>query len=181
MSFFYGMMETGFHQQGRGVNLLDTGAHFYDVYECSDGEWISLGSIEPQFYQEMLEKLELDQEEFAFQHDREKWPELKQKMADLIATKTRSEWDQLLAGSDVCYAPVLSAYEAVEHPHNVERKTFVEVAGVTQPAPAPRFSRTPGKIERPPAHPGQHTEEVLKQFGFKEEEIAALRNTGAVS
>ena len=181
MSFFYGMMETGFHQQGRGVNLLDTGAHFYDVYECSDGEWISLGSIEPQFYKEMLEKLELDQEEFASQHDREKWPELKQKMAELIATKTRTEWDQLLAGSDVCYAPVLSAYEAVEHPHNVERKTFVEVAGVTQPAPAPRFSRTPGKIERPPAHPGQHSKEVLMQFGFKKEEITELLSSGAVS
>ena len=181
MSFFYGMMETGFHQQGRGVNLLDTGAHFYDVYECADGEWISLGSIEPQFYKEMLEKLELDQEEFAFQHDREKWPELKQKMAELIATKTRTEWDQLLAGTDVCYAPVLSTYEAVEHPHNVERKTFVEVAGVTQPAPAPRFSRTPGKIERPPAHPGQHSKEVLTHFGFNEEEITELLSTGAVS
>ena len=129
----------------------------------------------------MLEKLELDAEEFGFQHDREKWPELKQKMAKLIATKTRSEWDQLLAGSDVCYAPVLSAYEAIEHPHNVERKTFVEVAGVTQPAPAPRFSRTPGKIERPPAHPGQHSKEVLMQFGFNEEEITELLSTGAVS
>jgi alpha-methylacyl-CoA racemase len=181
MGMFHGMMATGFWDPDRGRNMLDTGAHYYDVYECSDGGWISIGSIEPQFYAELIDKLGLDPEEFADQHDRSRWPELKQRIADVVATRTRDEWDEILQGSDVCYAPVLNAQEAIEHPHNVERGTFVEVAGLVQPGPAPRLSRTPGEVRRPPAHPGQHTDEVLSMVGYDTGEIAALRSSGAVA
>ena len=181
MSAFFGMMESGFHNPERGVNLLDTGAHFYNVYQCADGEWISLGAIEPQFYSEMLDRLGLQEEEFSNQYDRDLWPEFTKKIAEVIARKTREEWDVLLAGSDVCYAPVLSVFEAIDHPHNVERGTFVEVDGVVQPAPAPRFSRTPGTVSRPPPHPGKHTEEVLTECGFDSNSIDALRSAGVVA
>jgi len=181
MGMFHGMMATGFWDPDRGRNMLDTGAHYYDVYECSDGGWISIGSIEPKFYAELIDKLGLDPEEFADQHDRSRWPELKQRIADVVATRTRDEWDEILQGSDVCYAPVLNAQEAIEHPHNVERGTFVEVAGLVQPGPAPRLSRTPGEVRRPPAHPGQHTDEVLSMVGYDTGEIAALRSSGAVA
>ena len=181
MSAFFGMMSSGFHQSQRGVNLLDTGAHFYDVYQCADGEWISLGAIEPQFYAEMLERLELDPDEFAGQHDRSQWPALKAKVAQVVATRTRDQWDAVLTGTDVCYAPVLSATEAIGHPHNVARGTFVDVAGVIQPGPAPRFSLTPGEIRRPPSHAGQHTDEILAEAGFDAEAVVALRADGAVA
>ena len=181
MSAFFGMMSSGFHQSQRGVNLLDTGAHFYDVYQCADGEWISLGAIEPQFYVEMLERLGLDPDEFAAQHDRAQWPALKAKVAQVVATRTRDQWDAALTGTDVCYAPVLSATEAVGHPHNVARGTFVDVAGVIQPGPAPRFSLTPGEIRRPPSHAGQHTDEILAEAGFDAEAVVALRAAGAVA
>ncbi|HJO98669.1 MAG: CaiB/BaiF CoA-transferase family protein [Acidimicrobiales bacterium] len=181
MGMFHGMMATGFWDPARGANMLDTGAHFYDVYECSDGVWISIGSIESQFYAELIEKLGLDPEEFAGQHDRSRWPDLKRRVAEVVATRTRNEWDEILEGSDVCYAPVLSAHEATEHPHNVERGTFVEVAGLVQPGPAPRLSRTPGEVQGPPAHPGQHTDEVLSMAGYDIGEIATLRSSGAVA
>lgn len=181
MSAFFGMMSSGFHQSQRGVNLLDTGAHFYDVYQCADGEWISLGAIEPQFYAEMLERLGLDPDEFAAQHDRAQWPALKAKVAQVVATRTRDQWDAALTGTDVCYAPVLSATEAIGHPHNVARGTFVDVAGVIQPGPAPRFSLTPGEIRRPPSHAGQHTDEILAEAGFDAEAVVALRAAGAVA
>jgi alpha-methylacyl-CoA racemase len=181
MSAFFGMMSSGFHQSQRGVNLLDTGAHFYDVYQCADGEWISLGAIEPQFYAEMLERLGLDPDEFAAQHDRAQWPALKAKVAQVVATRTRDHWDAVLTGTDVCYAPVLSATEAIGHPHNVARGTFVDVAGVIQPGPAPRFSLTPGEIRRPPSHAGQHTDEILAEAGLDAEAVVALRAAGAVA
>ncbi len=181
MSFFYGMLHTGFATEGRGENMLDTGAHFYDVYECADGGWISIGSIEPQFYAELVQKLGLDPDDFADQHDRSRWPELKEKVAAVVATKARDEWDAILEGSDVCYAPVLTVSEAKEHPHHVARGTFVESGGIVQPGPAPRLSRTPGEIRRPPAHAGQHTDEVLAEMGLDAERIAALRASGAVA
>ncbi len=181
MGFFHGMLHTGFSTDRRGENMLDTGAHFYDVYECADGEYISLGSIEPQFYAEMVEKLGLDAEDFAVQHDRSRWPELKEKVATAVRTRTRAEWDALLMGSDVCYAPVLSVSEAVEHPHNVARGTFVESGGLVQPAPAPRLSGTPGAIRRPAPHDGQHTEELLVEMGIDADRIAALRASGIVA
>ncbi len=181
MGFFHGMLATGLQTDERGSNLLDTGAHFYDVYQCADGGWISIGSIEPQFYAEMVDRLGLDPDEFSAQFDRERWPELKARVAEVVATRTRDEWDEVLAGSDVCYAPVLTAGEAAAHPHNVERGTFVEVAGLVQPGPAPRLNRTPGEVRRPPAHPGQHTDEVLAMAGYGDHEVAALRTSGAVA
>ena len=164
----------------RGTNMLDTGAPFYDVYECADGEYISLGSIEPQFYAELLRITGLDQEGLPKQMDRSQWPKMKLKIAETIRSKTRDQWVELMEGTDVCFAPVLSPSEACAHPHNVERETFVEVAGVKQPAPAPRFSRTPGVIDGPPPHPGEHTEEVLSSWGFSENEIQNLRSIDAV-
>ena len=181
MSFIHGMLASGFHSPERGTNLLDTGAHFYDVYECADGGWISLGSIEPQFYAELLDKLGLDAERFGKQNDRDLWPELSEEIAAVVRMKTRDEWDAILEGSDVCYAPVLTVDEAIRHPHNVARGTFIEVGGITQPGPAPRLSRTPGEVRRPPAHAGQHTDEVLSEAGFDDDEVAALRASGAVA
>ena len=181
MSFFYGMLHTGFASERRGENMLDTGAHFYDVYECADGEYISIGSIEPQFYAELIEKLGLDPDDFADQHDRSRWPELKAKVAAVVATRTRDEWDAVLEGSDVCYAPVLAVSEAIEHPHHVARGTFVESGGLRQPGPAPRLSGTPGSIRRPPPHEGQHTDELLEELGLGANEVAALRASGAVA
>ena len=181
MSFIHGMLASGFHSPERGTNLLDTGAHFYDVYECADGGWISLGSIEPQFYAELLDKLGLDAERFGKQNDRDLWPELSEEIAAVVRMKTRDEWDAILEGSDVCYAPVLTVAEAIRHPHNVARGTFIDVGGITQPGPAPRLSRTPGEVRRPPAHAGQHTDEVLSEAGFDDDEVAALRASGAVA
>ncbi len=164
----------------RGTNMLDTGAPFYDVYECADGEYISIGSIEPQFYAELMSITGLGEEDLPRQMDRAQWPALKARVAEVIKTKTRDEWVELMEGSDVCFAPVLSPQEAYVHPHNVERGTFVEVAGVMQPAPAPRFSRTPGEISSPPPYAGQHTDEVLGAWGFDADQVSALRATGAI-
>ncbi|MBJ69077.1 MAG: carnitine dehydratase [Acidimicrobiaceae bacterium] len=164
----------------RGTNMLDTGAPFYDVYECADGEYISLGSIEPQFYAELLRITGLDQEDLPKQMDRSHWSEMKERIAKTIREKTRDQWVELMEGTDVCFAPVLSPSEAYVHPHNLERETFIEVAGVKQPAPAPRFSRTPGAVDGPPPHPGQHTTEVLSSWGFTQEEINDLREKDAI-
>jgi alpha-methylacyl-CoA racemase len=182
MSMFWAMRTIGaFDERARGTNLLDTGAHFYDVYECADGEYVSIGSIEPQFYAELLRLTGLEGDpQFARQMDRDAWPELKQRIAALFATKTRDEWCALMERTDVCFAPVLTMSEAAAHPHNVERETFVEVAGIQQPAPAPRFSRTVPEIERPPAHAGQHTREVLADLGLPDERIEQLIDSGAV-
>src|SRR5678816_103381 len=149
MAMFYGFKASGMWQGGRRNNTLDGGAHFYDTYQCSDGKWISLGSIEPQFYALLLEKTGIDDPEFQKQMDRAAWPGLHDKLAAVIATKTRDEWCAIMDATDVCFAPVLDLDEAPKHAHNAARKTFVEVAGVTQPAPAPRFLATPGKIQGP--------------------------------
>jgi alpha-methylacyl-CoA racemase len=177
----HGMRHGGGLSDERGTNLLDTGSHFYDAYETADGKYISIGSIEPQFYAELLERSGLKGEPLPAQMDRAHWPELKERVAAVFKTKTRDEWNQIMEGSDVCYAPVLSIGEAYEHPHNKARGTFVEVAGVKQPGPAPRFSRTPPEISRPPAHTGQHTNEALARWGFSEPEIQRLREVGAVA
>jgi alpha-methylacyl-CoA racemase len=170
----------GIWNDERGTNLLDTGAPFYDAFECADGEYISLGSIEPQFYAELMRITGLENEGMARQHDRSNWGANKAKIAETIKAKTRDEWSELMEGSDVCFAPVLSPQEAYVHPHNVERETFVEVAGVMQPAPAPRFSRTPATISSPPPHPGQHTDETLESWGFGADDLATLRDSGAI-
>ena len=164
----------------RGTNLLDTGAPFYDVFECSDGKFISIGSIEPQFYSELLRITGLDQQENPKQMDRQSWDEMKSKIASAIKSKSREEWENLMEGTDVCFAPVLTIDEAYGHPHNLERNTFIEVAGVKQPAPAPRFSRTPASITSPPPHPGEHTEEILLDSGFTISEISSLREQNVI-
>jgi alpha-methylacyl-CoA racemase len=182
MSMFWAMKSIGVHDENaRGTNLLDTGAHFYDVYRCSDGDYISLGSIEPQFYAELLRLTGLEgDEQFAKQMDRAEWPALKSRLTELFAQKTRTEWCELMEGTDVCFAPVLTMSEAAEHPHNVERGTFIEVAGTKQPAPAPRFSRTTAEVVQAPAHAGAHTREVLAAWGIDDERIAAWESSGAV-
>ncbi|MFM9862809.1 MAG: CaiB/BaiF CoA transferase family protein [Micropepsaceae bacterium] len=180
MSMFYGFKAMGMWQDEKGVNLLDGGAHFYDTYETSDGKYVSIGSIEPQFYALLLEKASLTDPEFQSQMDRAKWPSLKEKVARVMKTKTRSEWDKLMEGTDVCYAPVLSLAEAPNHPHNKARGTFVEVDGVVQPGPAPRFSRTKVEVQGSPPASGQHNEQILGAFGFSAGDVAALKASGAI-
>ena len=183
MSMFWSFRSIGvFDETQRGTNLLDTGAHFYDVYQCADGEYISIGSIEPQFYAELLRLTGLDDDpEFVKQMDRSAWPHLKQRLSDLFATKTRDEWCSLMEATEVCFAPVLTMGEAAQHPHNIDRGTFVEIAGTIQPAPAPRFSRTTPEVTMPPAHPGQHTMEILRDWGFDAARIDALIASRAVA
>jgi len=182
MAMFFGFKAMGMWSPERGTNLLDTGAHFYDVYECADGRYVSIGSIEPQFYAELLKRTGLDGDpDLAAQMDRSKWPALKEKLAEVFRSRTRDEWCDEMEGTDVCFAPVLSMDEAPSHPHNVARGAFVERDGVVQPAPAPRFSRTPAELDRPPASPGQHTDEVLADWGFSTDEVAALRSARAVA
>jgi alpha-methylacyl-CoA racemase len=164
----------------RGTNLLDTGAPFYDVFECADGECISIGSIEPQFYSELLRITGLDKSENPKQMDRSNWAEMKSKISEVIRGKTRKEWENLMEGTDVCFAPVLSIDEAYAHPHNKERQTFIDIEGTMQPAPAPRFSRTPSSVKSPPPHAGQHTEQVLLDSGFTTNEILRLKEENII-
>ncbi len=180
MAMFYGFKAGGMWSEGRRSNLLDGGAHFYDTYQCSDGGWISIGSIEPQFYLLLLEKTGITDPQFQHQMSRDEWPELRDKLAAVIRTKTRDEWCDLMDGTDVCFAPVLSMSEAPTHAHNAARETFVEVAGVVQPAPAPRFSATPGKIQGPPPSVGGHNDTALADWGFSAEAIASLKTSGAL-
>jgi len=182
MTMFWAFRAMGaFDENARGTNLLDTGAHFYDVYRCSDGEYISVGSIEPQFYAELLRLTGLtDDEQFAHQMDPTGWQALKERLAELFATKSRDEWCALMEHTDVCFAPVLTMSEAAEHPHNVERGTFIEIGGVTQPAPAPRFSRTENEVVSAPAWPGEHSCAVLEAWGVDAERIDRLIESGAV-
>lgn len=164
-TMFYGMKAMGVWTDDREANLLDGGAHFYDTYETKDGKWVAIGSIEPQFYALLREKAGLTGPEWDAQMDRGQWPELKAKLMNVFLTKTRDEWCAIMEATDICFAPVLSMTEAPKHKHNVDRQTFVEIEGVVQPAPAPRFSATPGAIQRRPAGLGEHTEEVLKDWG----------------
>lgn len=180
-TFVYGLRALGMWDDKRGTNMLDTGAHYYDVYRCADGKYVSIGSIEPQFYAELREKLNLDDPKWDAQNDKKQWPDRKADLVAIFETRTRDEWCEVLEGSDVCFAPVLAMQEAPDHPHNHERGTFTEIAGVTQPRPAPRFSRTDGSIRRPPPHAGQHSEELLDECGFSPTEIAELRSVGAVA
>ncbi len=167
MAIIYGRKAAGHWSAKRGVNLLDGGAHFYGAYECADGKFVALGSIEPQFYALLLAKTGITDPDFQAQMDFKKWPELKAKLAEVIKTKSRDEWCSLMEGTDVCFAPVLDLDEAPQHPHNRARETFVELEGVVQPAPAPRFSRTAAKIQSAPPQVGQHTEEVLRNWGIR--------------
>ena len=166
--------------QPRGWSLLEGGAPFYGSFETKDGGWVSLGAIEPQFYALMREKMGLTEDpDFDNQFDMKRWPELSDKIATLVKTKTRDEWCALMEGSDVCFAPVLSMSEAAEHPHMKARGSFIEVLGKVQPAPAPRFSRTPGEVQGPPPAAGKDTRAVLQAWGFSKDEVEALIEKGA--
>ena len=183
MSVFVGLSAMGFWSDERGTNLLDGGAHFYGTYATSDAKWISIASYEPQFYAALCALLvplgiPLDP---ATQMDQSTWVPLKEQMAALFRTRSRDDWTTFFTGHDVCFAPVLTMNEARAHPHNVARETFIEVDGAPQPAPAPRFSRTPGSVHRPPVVPGTDTETALVDWGFTAADVAALKASGAVA
>jgi len=178
MAMFFSFAASGVFSDLRGTNLLDGGAHFYDTYETADGKYVCVGSIEPQFYRLLVEKAGLDEKQFAPQMDRARWPELKAELAQVFRTRTRDQWCAIMEGTDVCFAPVLSLFEAPRHTHNQVRRTFVEVDGVTQPAPSPRFSRTAPGDPAPGRQPGEDTRLVLKESGWSEEEIDELLAAG---
>jgi alpha-methylacyl-CoA racemase len=180
LTFIFAMHSLGRWKEERASNFLDSGAHFYDVYETSDGRYMAVGAIEPQFYAELLERLGLAAENLPPQMDESSWPEMTRHFAEIFASRTRDEWAAVFEGSDACTVPVLSPFEAHLHPHNQSRQTFVEVGGVVQPAPVPRFSRTPGAISRPPSPPGHDTDEALSSWGLDAERIGKLRQDGAV-
>ena len=175
-ALLYGLQQQGMWIDRRQSNLLDGGSHWYDCYECADGAYVSVGALEPAFYQELLQKCGLSGDpEFESQFEQARWPAQKMRMSELFRSKSRDEWREILEGSDACFAPVLSLSEAPQHPHNQARKTFLDIDGVTQPGPAPRFSRTPGKIAGQPPANGEHTLSVLSKAGFSQQEIAGLK------
>jgi alpha-methylacyl-CoA racemase len=176
-TMLHGMMAAGLWTTERQQNLLDGGAPYYDTYTCKDGRFLAVGALEPQFFAQLCEGLEVDPQELP-QFDQAAWPEQRKRVASIIAQRTRDEWAERFEGTDACVAPVLALDEAPAHPHNVERGTFVEVDGVVQPGPAPRFSRTPGAIERSAPRVGDHTDEILTELGL---DAAALREQGAVA
>ena len=180
MAFFHGLRAAGLWTDERGANLLDGGAHFYGTYETADGRWVAVGALEPQFYSLLLERAGITDPEFDDQMDWSKWPELGRTLAAIFRTKTRDEWCDIMEGTDACFAPVLSFDEAMAHPHNVARQMFVEVEGMRQPAPAPRFSRTKPEVQGPPPEPGQHTEAALADWGFSADDIESLKSAGAI-
>jgi alpha-methylacyl-CoA racemase len=180
MGPMWGMRGMGLFSEERGTNLLDTGSPYYEVYETADGEWVSVGSIEPQFYAQLLELTGVRHDDLPAQNDRAGWPVLRERLTEVFKSKTRAEWTALMEGSDVCFAPVLPMSEARAHPHVVARGSIVEHDGMDQPAPAPRFSRTEVEIAGEARLPGDDTEAVLTSFGFREEEIEKLLASGAV-
>ena len=180
LSPFFGLMAMNMWTTDRFSNRLDGGAFYYGSYECSDGRYISIGSLEPQFYALLLEKAEISDPEFQEQLDEAAWPAKREKLTQLFKTKTRQQWCDIMEGTDVCFAPVLDLKEAPNHPHNIDRKTFVELDGVVQPAPAPRFSRTQGEIQGPAAMAGEHTREVLSAWNFSDQEIGELQTARAI-
>ncbi len=164
----------------RASNIIDGGSHFYNVYECADGKFIALGSIEPQFYRRMLEVAGISDPAFDAQHERSQWPALREKLAAVIKQKSRDEWCAAMESADACFAPVLSLAEAPHHPYHTERGTFFKAEGVVQPAPAPHLSKTPGKAQGPTAGIGEHNESALADWGLSNAEIAALKSSGAL-
>ena len=175
MTAVYGMYAAGIVTDDRGTNILDGGAHFYDAYETSDGRYISIASIETKFYDELLQLAGFEDTDYAGHRDKTAWPKLGEKMAALVKTKTRDEWCEILEGSDVCFAPVLTITEAPDHLHNVARNSFVKVDGVVHPPPAPHFSRTFSKIQKGASKPGADTVAVLADWGFDSSSISSLQ------
>ena len=181
MSSVYGLYASGVWQLERGTNILDSGSYFYGTYECADGQYISIAPIEGKFHAELLERLGLDRDEFPDQHDRDRWPDHRARLAAIFKARTRDQWSELLEGTDVCFAPVLTMEEARQHEHVRARETLIEVEGVVQPAPAPRFSRTPGRVHGPVPEPGQHSRQVLADWGWDDGEIDRLLEDEAVT
>ncbi|HEX5616662.1 MAG TPA: CaiB/BaiF CoA-transferase family protein [Acidimicrobiia bacterium] len=180
MTMMWGLKAIGFWDEALGVNVLDTGAPFYDTYETADGKFVSIGALEPQFYAELLQKLGLDGEELPHQMDRSGWPVLRERFTTLFKSKTRDEWSAILEHTDACFAPVLTMSEAAAHPHVQARTTIIERDGVAQPAPAPRFSRSAPEVQRSAPWPGQHTDEALTDWGIGADDVATLREAGAI-
>ncbi|MFN7175445.1 MAG: CaiB/BaiF CoA transferase family protein [Thermaurantiacus sp.] len=181
MGMIWGFRGLGAWRDARGVNLLDTGAHFYDSYECADGGFVAIGSIEPQFYAELRRLAGLaDDPAFDAQMDAARWPELKARLSEVFRSRTRAEWCALMEGTDVCFAPVLSMAEAPDHPHNRHRESFAELGGMVQPMPAPRYSETRVARPAPAPAPGADTAAVLEGIGYSPAQIAALRASGAI-
>jgi alpha-methylacyl-CoA racemase len=180
-SIFFGLKAAGRWKDGsRNANLLDGGAPFYDTYETADGLWVSLGPLEPKFFAELVQRLGLDASFIKRQYDTRVWPELRQAIATAVQGKTRAQWCEALEGTDVCFAPVLTFEEAPLHAHAAQRQAFIEVGGVTQPAPAPRFDRTPSRMPTPAPVQGAHSQALLREAGYSEAEIQALLAQGAV-
>src|SRR5579884_1172410 len=180
MMMMYGALAAGAWTEARGSNRTDGGSHFYHVYETKDGEHVAVGSIEPQFYALLLKHTGLEEETLPPQLDRASWPDMQQRLARIFKTKTRAEWTAIMEQTDICFAPVLRMSEAIRHPHNVQRGSFVEIDGIAQPGPAPRFLGTPTAVQGPPARAGEHTNEILRDWGFAAAEIADLHRNGAV-
>lgn len=184
MTMIHGYRAMGMWELERQSNLFDGGPQFYDTYECADGKWVSIGAIETHFYQELVEKLGLadvvGEISYVAQFDKNKWQELKPVFAKRIKEKTQAQWCEIFADSDACFAPVLNMDEAAEYPHNVERETFIDVGGVMQAAPAPRFSRTPSKVKHPPVPAGSDNNAVFQSLGLSQDEIDQLKQQGAI-
>jgi alpha-methylacyl-CoA racemase len=181
ITMVYGLLGSGLWQDRRAANLLDGGAPFYDTYACADGRHVAVGALEPQFYAAFVDGLGLADPLPGAQYDVAHWPEHRRRFAEAFATRPRDEWADLFAGTDACVTPVLGLAEAPSHPHLAARGTFVEHDGASQPAPAPRFSRTPGAVRGAPRRPGADTRSVLAAWGFGEDEVTRLLEAGAVS
>ena len=182
MTVFYGLLAAGLWKEQRGSNILDGGAHFVNTYRTKDDQYVVVAPIEGRFYNELLDRLEISDPDLRTQqHNRDRWPEFADRLQEIFLTKTRDEWCEIFDGSDACFAPVLSLTEATQHPHAQARNAYARVDGVIQPAPAPRFSRTPAEIQSPPLEAGQHTEEILRDWGFSEERIIELGNAGIIN
>jgi alpha-methylacyl-CoA racemase len=179
-TMFHGLSATGMWQDQRGSNLLDGGSPFYSCYETADGGYMAVGAIEPKFYIQLIHGLGLDPAEMPGQYDQSRWPELRQILTDVFKGASRDHWAAVFEDMDACVYPVLSLLEAPNHRHNVARGTFVEIDGVVQPAPAPRFDKTPTATPTPPCKPGEHTDMVLKEMGLDEGTIESLRKAGTV-
>ena len=180
MTMVHAFKFAGLWEERRGANMLDTGAHFYEVYETKDSKYMSVGAIERKFYAELMERLGLELGDYPDQMDRSSWEDMKLVFAERFKSKPRDEWSAIFEGVDACTLPVLSPFEAPQHPHNMDRGTFVEVDGVVQPGPAPRFSVTASEISKPPSHAGADTDEALASWGIDAARIEALRATGAI-
>ena len=180
MTSFFGAQKVGFWKEERGTNMLDSGAHFYDTYECADGEYVSVGAIEGPFYAALIEGLGLSQDELPNQMDMERWPAMTEKFAAIFKTKTRDEWAEVFADKDACVSPILKMSELKSHPHIQARESLIDLDGHIQPAPAPKFSRTPASVKHQAAHVGEHTDAILSEIGLTADEVATLKASGGI-